>query len=681
MGGSDRIPSLTNGDSSMKSGTGDTNSNAFIETTKPALDGGGTNYARNSASESPSYATNLVNSNVDSTFSLKDNGGSRANGDRDELYSPAVMNEKRSGKMAPEAEYQSNGNGKKKTGDDEFMDDATIENTAQEFSNLLFSNSAYEHDEDGNLVVEKKIHQPMQFMASILEKVRAKELFEMESQTREAINNEIHGIESRSIPETPHMVSEALRQLQIEIDQQDNDDMVDEGLFSKRSYRRGLELRSDYILSDAFRIRFLRAGLFDIPKAATLYFRYLDVLHTWFGDEALTRPLFLTDLTKHELTYLRKGEHQILPSRDRSGRRVLCFLGFSGKGCTIDDKFRIRTYLFEVLAQCEVTQKLGFVSVGIMTPSGAARYTDSDHHTTLGYHLKRWLLSCPCRSVAFHLCCQSSVFMSLLRGALFVVMHKDDRAKVRVHIGSQIENNFHLSGFGISPGDIPLTYDGTIKYRIVAKFVRARKTIESFQKQQIKKTEEIIGTTGSNIWTNSNESLSSNRVTKSIILGCPIMECPCPNQVVFGDKDMYDHPANVRIRRLVLQLEQRRMERIANCDETLSVSVSGFIDEIVHEARSLNGLRFFSYDKEHFIYKEIDDMAELNKRFLRVLRDVRKRTKQRGSKETNATQEQSVGQGRKARSESMDLGDGSSILGLDPYKRSKTNGGSPFCLC
>lgn len=622
----------------------------------------------------------MVYSNVDSKFLLADNGGSKPTGDRDNLYAPADMNAKRSGNRAPEADFRSNGDGKKKTDGDEFMDDAHIANAADELSTLLFRDVEYEHDEDGNLFIGRKYHRPDQLISSILEKVRAKELFEMDSQTREAIENEIHGIESRSIPETPQMVSAALRQLQIEINQQDNDDALDDGLFSTTAYRRGLELQSEYILSDTFRIRFLRATLFDIPKAAKKYFRYLDVLHTWFGEEALTRPLFLTDLTKRELTYLRKGEHQLFPSRDRSGRRIMCHVGFRGKEYSIEELFRVRTYFHEVLAQCEVTQKLGFVKIGIVPSSGVAGHSGKNHTAAI-YHLKRWLLSCPCRMVAFHLCCPYSVFMGLVRAVVFAVMHKDERAKVRVHSGSQMENNFHLSGFGISPRDIPLTYDGTIKYRNMAKFVRARNSIESFQKQQIKNNKDVIGTAGSSIWANISESLSSSSFNKSIILACPIMECPCPNHVVFGDKDMYDHPANVRIRRLVLHLEQRRMERIADCDETLSASVSGFIDEIVHEARSLDGLRFFAYNKELFVYKEIDDIAELNKRFLRVLRDVRKRTKQRGSKKSDATQEEVVGQGRKERSDSMDIGDGSSILGFEPYKRSKTNKDSSFCLC
>ena len=82
---------------------------------------------------------------------------------------------------------------------------------------------------------------------------------------------------------------------------------------------------STYIHGDDFRLRFLRCDCFDVSKAATRLVNYLELLVDLFGDYALRRPICLSDFTKEELRHMRKGMIQLMPYRDRSGRRIVIF--------------------------------------------------------------------------------------------------------------------------------------------------------------------------------------------------------------------------------------------------------------------------------------------------------------------------------------------------------------------
>lgn len=81
-----------------------------------------------------------------------------------------------------------------------------------------------------------------------------------------------------------------------------------------------------YIQQPSFRLKFLRAELFDVEEAVKRYIRHVDVLYKLFGLEALWRPLMFDDLTKRERVLL-QSMVQPLPSRERGrGRRVVVAL-------------------------------------------------------------------------------------------------------------------------------------------------------------------------------------------------------------------------------------------------------------------------------------------------------------------------------------------------------------------
>ena len=109
------------------------------------------------------------------------------------------------------------------------------------------------------------------------------------------------------------MIDEALNQM---------DKIIMTKILTKPAFEHAIAIESQYVQDRDFRLKFLRANLFDTYKAALNFTRYLEVINKYFGPEALTRPLLFSDLGEPELDLVRCGHLQLLPTRDRSGRRV-----------------------------------------------------------------------------------------------------------------------------------------------------------------------------------------------------------------------------------------------------------------------------------------------------------------------------------------------------------------------
>lgn len=189
-------------------------------------------------------------------------------------------------------------------------------------------------------------HQTLETMSKV-DKILAKELYEMDHPDREAIADEIHGIKSRSIVETPQLIQESLLEMERVLQQhkqlyQQQDHNSDKEENGNNDYDRNTNdttaaaaaahtaaidgkeitkelmtgyiraitiLNSTYVTSREIRLKFLRCELFDLEKAVVRYLNNLNYIHELFGDRALLRPIYLTDLTKNEVKHL-KGKYR-----------------------------------------------------------------------------------------------------------------------------------------------------------------------------------------------------------------------------------------------------------------------------------------------------------------------------------------------------------------------------------
>ena len=149
-----------------------------------------------------------------------------------------------------------------------------------------------------------------------MERLRAQELNEMDFNDRNTILNEIHGVDIRGLQETPELISNSLLELQRQI----------QPMLAERPNLKTFVFREEYA------IRFLRREFYDIQKAAARMVKNLEYLEAFFGPETLSRNLTLQDLGKEETKLLKDGCLQVLPSRDRVGRRIIAWVGNFGLG-------------------------------------------------------------------------------------------------------------------------------------------------------------------------------------------------------------------------------------------------------------------------------------------------------------------------------------------------------------
>lgn len=181
-----------------------------------------------------------------------------------------------------------------------------------------------------------------------------RELAQLSLEDKLDLEDEIHGFYSRAPPETPDFLRENFDAMQRHIDK------LWDG--KKKAYLEARRIQSQYhsaslavvvhVLKDEYRLRFLRAELYDPVKAATRYCNWLNLVFKHFGEVALTRSLYLADVAgslgkagsgisssddtvgRDAIRLLKEGWFNLLPSRDRAGRRILSHIGLFGHDFT-----------------------------------------------------------------------------------------------------------------------------------------------------------------------------------------------------------------------------------------------------------------------------------------------------------------------------------------------------------
>ena len=569
-------------------------------------------------------------------------------------------------------------------------------------------------------------------IGNTMDKYWTKELYEMDPKEREDIANAFHGVSKLNSvieEETPESIHQAVQSFRKFIEDNleeelDNEDSIVPPV-TKEPYKRAVyTLGSNYVRSKAFVIKFLRVAFYDMGKAALRYFRYLDLLYELFGDDALTRPLALTDLTKKEMRYLRTGQMQLFPSRDRVGRRIYAFSGKDDTRFNIREKYRVNIYLIDVLSDDVTTQKLGAVTINAprcnltdvnpfawkgMSLKFAKPEVLGGKHTEAQY-FRKINEALPVRLSAIHYIAPPLLIYEIGRTMVLTLLGKDQRKIVRFHAGSHLECSYSLRSFGIPEEDITITTGDNIKTKNVPKFINARKSIEAFREKAQKENEQgkqqqqhkspLMEHTKANHKSRLPPPDDDDLSEKSPGIECPGLDC-----IVFGDKTMHNLPAGVEFREMLMVMGRERDEKL-EINENEVQPIKHFLEEIIKTVRSpKHNFRFLVFDKESNLFVDIDDHKQLCKRVSQALRDQRKRArigKQRlmdgirspspatnsssGDSFSSATQlspshgEMTLSPVRSSNSNCVLDEAGTSIMGLDAAKRLKRSYADGDCF-
>lgn len=180
----------------------------------------------------------------------------------------------------------------------------------------------------------------------------ARDLNRMTVEQRSIVFDDVHGVRNLRPEETnPLKMMETLDCMNSAIHR----------IESKPAFDEACRLDSQYVLRDKqFRMKFLRAEEYDFHRAAQRFVNYLDFTYELFGTVALMRPFFLDDLSKEEQNVVKDGSQQLLPIRDRMGRRIFSRIGNMGSPGESQVSAKVssvRLHIFAALICCSCCKR------------------------------------------------------------------------------------------------------------------------------------------------------------------------------------------------------------------------------------------------------------------------------------------------------------------------------------
>lgn len=415
----------------------------------------------------------------------------------------------------------------------------------------------------------------------------SRELLKLSLQDRNAINEEIHGVQTFAPKESPEMLAEALRKMEIEIREIEH----------KAAFDRSQQFPNTYVNNADFRLKFLRSDLFEVKQAAKKMVGFLELVSELYGDFALRRQIQMSDLSREEMQYFRVGHIQLLPYRDRSGRRILAFVGGFGIHWALVTRVKILIYIMLAASEDIETQRQGITSIiwpGTKLPQG-----DTVNKIKLDriLYMKRIYENLPVRTCSLHYCTSVTPFFKVMK-ALFILSMPHNIKRMKFHVGENIELQYSVKSYGIPVELIPLTESGNIKTTYLKQWMKLRRVIEVMK---------------------MTDRGNDNAVS--------IIECPGSNDVVFrSGTSMSCHPGNVRFRCMV----ESKHETPSIVSQTTQAELAEQLIEEIEE----EGGRFLKWDSRGY-WMELKDRLQIHTKVALSIRDFKYKSKAQRNRQTN----------------------------------------------
>jgi hypothetical protein len=302
-----------------------------------------------------------------------------------------------------------------------------------------------------------------------VEKIAANEMNQLSMESREQILYDLHGVSEKMPHETPDLLQSKLHELQIALDL-----IPDE---EKEAYNLATMLNPAYVSNRDFRLKFLRADLFDASRAAIRFTKHFQAKLELFGDDLLSRDITQDDLEKlgdKTLECLYSGWFQELPIRDISGRLISVMAQKSRDPTwTAEEKCRAIWYRRMINSDEIETQRHGIVNILFNC--------EQEFDRTTTWKASRLTSCLPVRFVGFHSCFLNEYFdekqgSTLSLGRL--AMESSQRHRNRTHTGSIAELKYTLQTFGIPVSVLPIDDFGVVCCRYNRDFFEKQRTEE-----------------------------------------------------------------------------------------------------------------------------------------------------------------------------------------------------------
>ena len=182
----------------------------------------------------------------------------------------------------------------------------------------------------------------------------AQELDKLSVTDQQKVVNDIHGLQEDDIQENSIMIEQKLHALHKEI----------ENISEKEAYLQAEEANHEYCHNKEFCLMFLRADHFNAQGAARRMVDFFELKKQIFGVGALGRDVSLhDDFDETDMMTLKAGSLQMLHTRDRAGRAVLCNFMQHQQYETEINVLKTIYYTIMKALEDQMTQKNGMVVI------------------------------------------------------------------------------------------------------------------------------------------------------------------------------------------------------------------------------------------------------------------------------------------------------------------------------
>ena len=204
-------------------------------------------------------------------------------------------------------------------------------------------------------------HLDVEISPQAVDDLLTREIMNLSLQARNDIQEEIHGVKCLSPQESPALLLDSISRLNRQLAALSPSAHAD-------SYRMAARFSDSFVHTAEFKLRFLRKHFFDVRLAAQNLCEYLHAIHSLFGNDALRRELCMHEnFSKEETRLFRKGYYQLLPIRDRSGRRILAvFPDEEVDNMSVEVRAKFIAYLSTIATKDDYeTQRKFFHSINV----------------------------------------------------------------------------------------------------------------------------------------------------------------------------------------------------------------------------------------------------------------------------------------------------------------------------
>ena len=249
------------------------------------------------------------------------------------------------------------------------------------------------------------------------------------------------------------------------------------------------------------------------------------------------------------------------------------------------------------------------------------------HHNI--YHAEEFRLfnelieTIPPKFSAVHICCPEGRLYDIAKAVVTLLIGKENRERLRVHVGSYQECKYALRSFGIPVGRLPIDLVSRGRNLKRKQFdIKYHKKWLSMREAKETAMFAAIGRDSRGRLINS-ETKGMGDSFKGVMaavheIRSKFVECPRHEDCLFGKgrPAMY-HPGNVAMRRLL-------EEKINRFESLLPLHKSSVVWEVVNEIKEGTG-RFLKEDVDHAGVFVITDDETAFKKIAIAFRDLKKR--------------------------------------------------------